>query len=277
MDRNLFWLLPILILLNLFSTVKAESPNLRLLCIKHSRENMADGDADLAMSAAREAANKGLNIKVIGNHFVDGKMIAKLSEDNFVAHVYDKETLTKYVEQYVNVDAVRGDTLIVFTIGHGFQDGTLQNLGPRKDVQKALSDIAEKYNQKIFWWQLSCYASSGLPGIETLNTKQQNLISMFASSAANEQSPAYVQGNIMAKVFNALAERSTAIDPNKDSKVTLKEFRTFMETINPSYGKRTHAKSLETVVFGRQIPYIPIVDRNGKQNKYDEDYILLPN
>lgn len=48
---------------------------IRLLIIKHSRESMADGDADLAINAAKKAAGQGLEIKVIGNSFVDGRAV----------------------------------------------------------------------------------------------------------------------------------------------------------------------------------------------------------
>lgn len=258
---------------------QTQTPAIRLLCIKHSREHMADGDADLAIKAARNAASKGLNIKVIGNHFVDGRLVAGFPETDpdVVPRIYDAETLSQYLEQYIKAEATPGDTLILFTIGHGFPSGGLQNIGQRNQVQKVIAEAAERHNQRIFWWQLSCHAAAGLPGIETLSPAQQRLLGMFASSSASETSAAYVQGNIMAKVFNAMAEKSSAIDPNGDGRITAAELRTFMNTINGSYGSRVFAKDSSEVLFGRfGVPFLPIVDRNGPQGRYAEDYVFLP-
>lgn len=298
MDRRLFWcflLVPVFGLLGL-STPQVEiaenrippptygavydvpQPSIRMLCIKHSREHMADGDADLAIKAVKNAAAKGLPIKVVGNHFVDGRLVAGFPDNaDFVQRIYDAETLTQYVNQYIKEGATPGDTLIIFTIGHGFPSGGLQNIGQRKDVQKVLAEAAERHNQKIFWWQLSCHASASLPSIDTLTPRQQELVTMFASSAASETSAAYVQGNIMAKIFNAMADKSSSLDANGDGKITAAELRSFMNTINGAYGSRVHAKSPDYVVFGRGgMPVLPIVDRNGPQGRYPDDYVFPP-
>jgi len=255
-----------------------QSPNIRLLCIKHSREHMADGDANLAIKATQKASEKGLNIKVVGNHFVDGRYMGLQNADpETIERIYSIETLSQYLNQYIKTEATPGDTLILFTIGHGFRDGSLDNMGHRSDVLKVIADIAEKNNQKIFWWQLSCYASAGLPDIGSLSPRQQELITIFATSSASETSAAYVQGNIMAKIFNAMAEKSSAIDPNGDGKITAKELRVFMNTINGSYGSRVHAKSGDFTMFGKSgVPLLPIVDRNNPQGKYPEDYVFPP-
>jgi hypothetical protein len=256
------------------ATYGVNSPNIRLLCIKHSREFMADGDANLAIQAANSAKAEGLNIKVVGNYFVDGRLIAT---NPSVERIYNVETLTQYINQYIKTDAKTGDTLIIFTIGHGFPGGSLHNIGERSEVLSVLATAAEKNNQKIFWWQLSCHASAGLPEISSLNPRQQELVSMFASSSAQEQSAAYVQGKIMAKIFDAMAKKSNLIDPNGDGKITADELRKFMNTIDPSYGNRIHAKNSNTVIFGSGgVPWLPIVDRNGPQGQYPEDYVFPP-
>ena len=285
MDRNLFWwiLFPLISILSCakvnlpgqFYGASSTTPKIRLLCIKHSREHMADGDADLAIRAVERSHEKGLDIKVVGNHFVDGRHI--VADKEFVLRVYDIETLSKYLKQYIKTDATPGDTLILFTIGHGFPGGTVQNLGQRSDVLKVVAEIAEQNNQKIFWWQLSCYASAGLPSIDTLTPRQQELVSVFASSSASEQSAAYVQGNIMSKIFLSMADKSNTTDPNGDGKITAAELRGFMNTINESYGSRVHAKNNNYVIFGKQgVPRLPIVDRNSLQGKYPDDYVFPP-
>lgn len=297
MDRRLFWsllLIPVLFGLSKVPVEIAENripppatygaiyqapqPSIRMLCIKHSREHMADGDADLAIKAVKNAAAKGLPIKVVGNHFVDGRLVAGFPDNaDFVERIYDAETLTQYVNQYIKADATPGDTLIIFTIGHGFPSGGLQNIGQRKDVQKVLAEAAERNNQKVLWWQLSCHASSSLPSIDTLTPRQQELFTMFASSAASETSAAYVQGNIMAKIFDAMASHSTSLDANGDGKITAAELRTFMNAINGAYGSRVHARGPDMVIFGKAgVPFLPIVDRNGPQGRYEEDYVFLP-
>jgi hypothetical protein len=239
---------------------------------------MADGDADLAIKAVKNAAAKGLPIKVVGNHFVDGRLVAGFPQNqDFVQHIYDAETLNQYVNQYIKDGATPGDTLIIFTIGHGFPSGGLASIGKRSDVQKVLVEAAERNNQKVLWWQLSCHASAGLPGIDTLTPRQQELFTMFASSSASETSAAYVQGNIMAKIFDAMASNSSNLDANGDGKITAAELRTFMNTINGSYGSRVHARSPDFVIFGKMgVPFLPIVDRNGPQGRYEEDYVFLP-
>jgi hypothetical protein len=282
MDRNLFLQLMALFFLTIpinnsdqyYGSEKSQ-PKIRLICIKHSREHIADGDADLAIKAANSAAAKGLKIKVIGNYFVDGKMVVDMADPT--EHIYDIETLSRYIKQYIKADAESGDTLIVFTIGHGANGGWLHNLGQRSNVMNIIAETAEQNKQKVFWWQLSCHASDGLPEINTLTTRQQDYFSMFASSAPEETSAAYVQGGIMEKIFNAIAEGNKSIDANEDGKISTKELRNFMNTIDKNYGNRVHAKTPEFVIFGNSgVHWLPIIDKNNKQVEYNEDYVLMP-
>ena len=80
----------------------------------------------------------------------------------------------------------------------------------------------------------------------------------------------------MAKIFNAIAEKNPAIDSG-DGKITTAKLRSFMNTINGAYGSRVFAKNPDFTIFGRGgVPWLPIVDRNNPQGKYDEDYVLAP-
>jgi hypothetical protein len=238
---------------------------IRLLCIKHSRESMADGDADMAIAAAKKAADKGLDIKIVGNSFVDGRAVS-------FSIIEDMATFSAYLEERITEQAKTGDTLILFTIGHGFQNGSLHNIGKRSEIMKVIAEAAERHRQKIVWWQLSCYACAGLPSIDSLPASQQEYLSIYATSSASETSAAYVQGRIMEKVFVALADKSTSLDKDGNGRITASELSSFLGT------NRFFAKSQEWNVFGRPwIPFFPVVDRNGQQGNYQEEYILMPN
>lgn len=252
------------------SICQAAEPAIRMLILKHSREHMADGDADLAIQAVKRAANKGLKIKVIGNHFVDGRMIA-------FHYVMNVTTIQDLLEQNISTDATSGDTLIVFTIGHGFQSGGLDNIGQRKDVMKVLADAAGRHRQKILWWQLSCHACASLPSIGSLPADQQELFSIVASSSASDTSAAGVQGRIMEKVFVAMAEKSKQLDPEENGIITAAKLSSFLNGVSSGMGSRVFATSQNFRIFGkRTVPKLPIIDRNNQQGKYDEEYILLP-
>lgn len=101
--------------------------SIRLLVLKHSYEAMADGDARMAIQAANLAATKGLSIKDIGNYNINrsGRRSAWGKSINL-------PELKKFVSEQMNVDANPGDTLVIFTIGHGFGGGGLDNLGQRE-------------------------------------------------------------------------------------------------------------------------------------------------
>ena len=204
---------------------RLEAAKIRLLALKHSRESMADGDADLALKAAQKAADKGLSIKGIGNHFInkDGRIQVVLWE-----YGSDLDKLKAFISDQMKVNAEPGDTVIVFTIGHGMGDGNLHNLGQRADVLKAIAGAAEENQQRTLWWQLSCHAAARLPDIKTLTPAQQELLTIVASSTASELSAAGVQGKVMERVFVAMAEKSQKIDPNEDGIVTAKELKDFL-------------------------------------------------
>lgn len=236
--------------------------SIRLVILKHAREQMAHDDANLATQAAQKAAAKGLKIKVIGNENIDG--VAGLQAA---------------LKKYVKMQAEDGDTLIVHTIGHGAPNGGLVTLGQRSEVMKAMADAAGQNHQEILWWQLSCFAAANLPSISSLSQDQQGQFSIVASSTASQESPTREQARIMEKVFMAMAEMGQNIDPNGDKIITAAELAGFLNTIdNRKRGDLLFAKSPNEVLFGQSVlvRLIPIVDRNGPQHQFPRDYIPVP-
>lgn len=252
-----------------------ENYKIRVLALKHSKEQMAQGDEDLAFRSIQEAKAKGLDIKAIGGHWVDRNGIMRVVIRDFE---YNIPEFKKFVSQEMKIDAQQGDTLIVFTIGHGFHDGNLQNLGQRSDVLKAIAEAAQENNQRVLWWQLSCYAAAKLPDPSTLPEGQRELISILASSSARQQSPAYVEGKVMGKVFNALAEDSRELDSDGDEEISAEEFKKFMGRSDIRRGELVFSNTSSQVVFGGTdlANQIPIVDRNNPQGKYPPGYIPVP-
>lgn len=243
-------------------STKTGPVKIRLLIVKHCHERMADDDANLASQAASRAASKGLDIKVIGNTYADS--IGEFQQ---------------IIERDVKKEAVPGDTLIVHTIGHGFPNGSIQFLGPRSGVAKVLADAAGKNSQEILWWQLSCYAASQLPKIDSYPDDQQRLFSEIASSTPGQTSPTREQAGIMGKVFDALATNDRSIDPNGDQVITAGELRGFLNGLDGRRrGDLLFARSHDEALFGQMmlVRMIPIIDRNNPQGRYPDNYIPLP-
>lgn len=264
---------------------------IRLLALKHSKENIADIDANLAMSSVQIAKGKGLDISGIGNHFInkDGRLQVLLLDSLISANgiglrngieIQDQASLQEFISQQMKINAIPGDTVIVFTIGHGGPNGQLHNIGQRSVLMNAIAGAAEENNQRVLWWQLSCYASASLPPISSLTERQQRLLSMIASSNATTESGVGIQGRIMEKVFNALAEKDKNIDPNQDNVITAEELSNFLK--NSSYraaqdiSSRVIAVNINFAIFGRRSLDIPVIDRNNPQSKYPEDYVPFP-
>jgi len=264
--------------------IQEDSPfSIRLLVLKHCLESMADGDAKLAIQAANVAKSRGLRIRDIGNHYVDKNgEIQRASYANEIVwgqtQYLDIDQFKAFVKQQMVVGAEPGDTLVLFTIGHGSKSGYLDTLGQRPEVMKALAEAAEETEQETMWWQLSCYAAASLPAISTLNENQQDLFSICASSPANRESPAYVEGEHMEKVFTAMADRSPEIDPDQDDMVVAIELGGFLEkNAERGRGRLVFARSDREVIFGLNFAQrIPIIDRNSPQREYPRDYIPMP-
>lgn len=175
----------------------------------------------------------------------------------------------------MKINAKTGDTLVVFTIGHGGRTGNLDTLGQRQEIMTAISQAAAENNQETVWWQLSCFASANLPKITELSLKEQSLFTVIASSDAHTESPAQVEGKIMQKVFVAMAEKSDAIDPDHNQIIVAEELANFLSKIEKKREQLVYAKSPQEPVFGltSQAWLHPIIDRNNQQQQYPLDYI----
>lgn len=276
--RNILCILSFLLAFNLFPAHAADKGEtlirVRLLILKHAWEQMADDDANLAIQAVQAASSRGLRIENIGNHFIDrdGKRKVAIVEYDSV------EKLKSFVSEQMKVNPVSGDTFIVFTIGHGFGSGDLQRLGQRVEIMKALAAAAEENEQETLWWQLSCHATARLPMITELPKSQQGYFSMLASSTAEQTSSSGVQGRIMERVFVALAEKSTELDPNGDEIITMRELRDFLNKDGSRRGTLLFAASEDEQIFGgiSLANRIRIIDRNNPQREYPRNYIPLP-
>ena len=253
--------------------------SVRLLVLKHCRENIADRESTAVIRVANFAATKGLSIKDLGQHHVDknGKV-----QGNFKV-VWGKtltlDNLKDFISQQMKVNAELGDTLIIYTTGHGSPGGNLQILGPRELIARILAQAAEENKQETIWWQSSCYASSGLPEMSTFTPKQQSLFTMIASSTADKSSYWGDQTEPMQKVFIALAKRSPDIDPNGDSLVTAKELQDFCDrNIKSGMGNLIYASSPDETIFGwwDYLNMLPIVGTNGRELNFPERYMPSP-
>jgi len=255
--------------------------SIRLLILKHAPDDIANLDGNFALKAANVGSAKGLTIKDIGNFHIDKK--GKTNESLVYSKVYnDLDGLKRFINEQAKVGAIDGDTLMVYTIGHGGGggDGSLMRLGQRSGLMRILAEVAEENDQKIFWWQLSCHAAASLPSVTTLTEEQQPLFSMTASSPANELSYFNTQGQLMQKMFEALAEKNTDIDPDRDGNVDAQELKDFMvRNYGEKRGSLMYAADPKQVIFGLGgglANKIPIIDRNNPQKDYPKDYIPFP-
>lgn len=249
--------------------------SVRLLIMKHCPDSIADTDANEALQAANLAQTKGLSIRDIGNFRVDSdgktERVAWMS--------VPLEGLKKFVSEQMKVGAEAGDTLIIYTIGHGGRDGSLMRLGQRGPVMKIFAEAAEENEQKTFWWQLSCYAAAKLPDISTLTPRQQEFFCMAASSPANEVSYFRTQGEQFEKMFLALAKRNKEIDPNQDGAVVAHELKSFLNNqVKEGRGDLFWAADPEKIIFGWPdiANKIPIVEADGSPGNYPDKYIPSP-
>lgn len=242
-----------------------EGVSVRLLILKHCPDSIADGDADDAVQAANLAATNGLNIRQIGNHRIDREGVT----DRNLAwgqKFYTADGLKNFISESMKKDAEPGDTLIIYTIGHGGGDGSLMRLGQRGPIMKLMAEAAAENEQETFWWQLSCHAAAALPPISELSDKEQEYFSMIASSTASELSYFRSQGPQFQKLFMAMAEKSTKIDPNQDDIIVAKELADFLDKeIEPGRGSLFYARSPDEPIFSLDwANRIPIIGPDGR-------------
>ena len=231
----------------------------------------------------KKAAKKGLDIQVIGNHDIDqdgrrtsyAKKIGKVCIVDFTQF----EKLREFISAQMKIQKKSGDTLVLFTVGHGGRGGGLHHLGQREKVMKVIASAAEENKQKTLWWQLSCFASAKLPNINSLPEAQQKLLSIVASSSAQNSSPAYVEHKVLDQMFDALAEKSKEIDPDANGSITGTELKNFLDGTKPKRGHLFYIRNMKDVVYGWRSPasMIPIRDHDSPGQRYPEEYIPLPN
>lgn len=175
------------------------------------------------------------------------------------------DNLKDFISQKVKESNLPKDSsLIIVTIGHGSPSGSLHNLGQRSELQKAIAEAAEENNQKILWWQLSCYSAAKLPSIETLNEKQKELFSVLNTSDEKTPSPAYIEGKIMEKMFSSII--SEEIDANKDQEIDGYEFRKKMNEIKKGRGDLFRTHDMSAPLFGINLANrIPVQDIKSNQ------------
>lgn len=256
--------------------MKLKDFSIRLLILKHCPDDIANVDATEALQAVNLAKTEGLNIEDIGNYHVDpnGKI------NTMSCQSIPLTGLKQFVSDQMKVDAEPGDTLIVYTLGHGSKDGSLMSLGQRRYVMEMLAEAAEENEQQTLWWQLSCKAAAFLPSIATLTERQQEFFSMIASSEANELSYFRTQADQMQKMFVALAKNNQEINPNQDRVISMKELKDFLNKyVEAGRGNLAWAKNANKIIFGypNLANTIPIVEANGTQAEYPDGYIPSPN
>jgi hypothetical protein len=251
--------------------------SVRILVLKHCPDSIANTDANEVVQAAKLASSKGLTIEDVGNFHVDDKG----KTDRMVwSDPTDLSGLKKFVNEQMKVKAAPGDTFVIYTIGHGSENGSVMRLGQRAGIMKILAECAEENDQETFWWQTSCHAGAHLPPISSLTPKQQDLFSMSASSPASKVSYFCTQGKIMEKVFCAMAARDPVICPNGEDIVTAASLSAFIsKECGKERGELIYAKSPDKAIFGLLggLPNrIPIIDRMGPQKEYPRTYIPIP-
>ena len=256
---------------------KVSSISVRILVLRHSPDSIGRTDAQQAIQAANLAASKGLNIRDIGNYRInrDGRMESKL----IWGQKMNMDKLKNFISEQMKISAEPGDTLVIYTVGHGGGDGGIDNIGQRQIVVDAIAQAAEENNQETLWWQLSCHAAAKLPKISSLSERQQELFSMIASSEANKLSYFCTQGEQMEKVFVAMAERSKAIDPDQDEVITAKELADFLDTtIWKGRGDLLFASNPDEPIFGLRdfANMLPVVNEKGVKIKRPDKFIPLP-
>jgi hypothetical protein len=235
------------------------SLSIRLIVLKHCFESIASKDANQAIEAANFAKTQGLDIENIGNYHIkkDGPV-------RKIAWVrYNLDELKDFISEQMKINASAGDTFLVYTIGHGGGSGYIQYIGQRKILMDAIAQAAEENNQRTLWWQLSCHAAAKLPPISSLTEKQQELFTMIASSPADQLSYFCTQGAQMKKVFTALAEDNTDIDPDRNETITAKELADFLNrNVKAGRGELLFAKNPNIPIFGMNVVnLIPVVGK----------------
>lgn len=244
----------------------------RILILKHSRERLAENEQTSVAEVVNLASSKGLTIKDIGGHYVYGNDAVSWTKVKI-------DDLKGFVSDQMKKSAIVGDTFMIYTTGHGSPGGYMGHFGYRKKIGKIFAKAAAENEQETLWWQSSCYAAAGLPKISEMSEKEKEYFSMIASSTANRVTYWGDQTPLMRKLFVAMAEKSSAIDPDGDSRVTAKELGRFLEGVKRGTGDLVFADRPDQTIFGLDLANsIPIIDRpSNKPFEPEERYIPHPN
>jgi hypothetical protein len=239
---------------------KCANPNsqisIRVLVLKHSKEKMADDDAKMVMDSINKACANNLDVKTIGDHWINEVKKIRVS----VVEYDEMSNLKEFVSERLSVGARPRDTVIIFTVGHGSPSGYLHNIGSRTEMQKALAEAAEENNQKVLWWQLSCYAAANLPLLGSLEPNQRSLFSVLNTSDSKTPSPAYIEAGIMEKLFSGMINSDSELDRDHNMEITGLEFASYMNSIKRGRGDLLRMYDIHAPLFGlSKANQIPIV------------------
>lgn len=256
---------------NIFASEFFNGTSIRVLILKHSNEKMADDDAKMVVDAINKATNDDLDIKEIGNHFIHETKKIRVA----ICKYEEIPNLKEFVSDKLKINKVANDTVIIFTVGHGFTSGKLDNLGQRSEMQLALASAAEENEQKVLWWQLSCYASAKLPPIESLSPSQQELFSVLNTSDEKNSSLAYIEGKLMEKLFSAISS-GDEIDTDQNYEITGYELKDYLNKIKKDRGNLLRTLNFNNPIFGVNLANrILIIDRT-KPLGNKPGFVLMP-
>lgn len=231
---------------NSFPAMASESYEMpiRVLILKHSKEKMADDDAKLVLKAVEKASGQNLDVQAVGDHFVNNTKRIRIA-----LHEYDEiANLRDFISEQFRNNACPDATFILFTVGHGSPSGGLDNLGQRAQLQTAIAEAAEENEQRVLWWQLSCYSAAKLPPIDTLTPRQQELLSVLNTSDEKTPSPAYIEGDIMEKMFASMINGE--MDSDGNGEISGDEFRVKMNQIKKGRGDLFRSRDMSDPLFG---------------------------
>ncbi len=266
--------------------INLESVAIRLIVLRHCPDAAGNPDARGVLEAVNIGASKGLNIKDLGDFRITPNGGTELrrkvvwqaaSNDKFAG-------LKEFISEQMKVDAVPGDTMIIYTMGHGGGDGLLVTLGQRKEILKVIAEAAEENSQETLWWSMNCHADAYLPRINTLNETQQELVSVLPTSTAHDLSWFSGEIAVFKKLFTKMAEEPKEIDKDGDEVIVAKELADFLNSYKFSghpngsnKGSLLLSKSPDEPIFGllggiaRNIKII-----NKTEGNYPEKYIPIP-
>lgn len=255
------------------TSVALNNISIRVLILKHSNEKMADDDAKMVVNAVNKATNDDLDVIEIGNHFIHETKKIRIAICNYA----EIPNLRAFISDKLKVNKTPNDTVIVFTVGHGSTSGYLHNLGERSELQKAIAEAAEENDQKVLWWQLSCYSAARLPPIETLTPRQQELLSVLNTSDEKTPSPAYVEGKIMEQLFSAMAQNSNELDVDQNWEITGIELRDYLDKVKKGRGSLLRTFNFHDSIFGINLANrILILDHTSQKSQQIPGFIPMP-